>query len=259
MLNTVQPNLGQLLCRIVNVTYWNALMPGEGTAAMDNLMATAASGDFILAVEGAVAVGGRGRFAIPFRIDGYNVTSWELIRWLAPTPEMVLLEQCLLGAEFLQNHIRHFYLLALPNYLPASALLQINRGLSPIMPETSKDGVNLTQAQQSTLVEHYFQAMEAGRKCHEMSAIFGGKIPHQHGMTAAGAAVTPTASQQVQFRSLLHQVQDFIHEAFLPDLYFLADKYPNYEGIGAGPNRFLCFGLFDPRYGGNQIHINLKV
>ncbi|HEX7714603.1 MAG TPA: hydrogenase small subunit [Bacillota bacterium] len=90
MLNTVQPNLGQLLCKMVSVIYWSALMPDQGTAAVDNLMATAASGDFILAVEGAIAVGGRGRFAVPFRIDGYNFTSLELIRWLAPKARYII-------------------------------------------------------------------------------------------------------------------------------------------------------------------------
>ena len=182
----------------------------------------------------------------------HGYTSTRLVRkilGLEPTPEIVLLEQCLLGAEFFQNHIRHFCSLALPDYLPAAALPRINQGLSP---ETAPGfDVNVSQAQQHMLLEHYFRAMEASRKCHEMLAVFGGKIPHQHGMTAAGVAVIPTASRQVQFRSLLHQVQDFIHEAFLPDLHFIAERYPDYETIGAGPNRFLCFGLFNPRYGGH--------
>lgn len=183
----------------------------------------------------------------------HGYTSARLVRkilGLTPTPEMILLEQCLLGAEFLQNHIRHFYLLALPDYLPATALPQINEGLTSIMPQAVTES-RMNRDQERLLVDHYFQAIEAGRKCHEMLAIFGGKIPHQHGLTAAALGVAPTASQLAQFRSLLHQVQEFIQRAFLPDLYFLAANFPDYETIGAGPGRFLSFGLFDPRYGGH--------
>jgi hydrogenase large subunit len=45
----------------------------------------------------------------------------EQIYGMLPTPEMLLLQQAMLGAEFLQNHIRHFYLLALPDYLGTGA------------------------------------------------------------------------------------------------------------------------------------------
>src|SRR5512139_1260436 len=45
---------------------------------------------------------------------------------VTPTPEIILLQQLMLGAEFLQNHIRHFYLLALPDYLNHQLLPEHN-------------------------------------------------------------------------------------------------------------------------------------
>jgi hydrogenase large subunit len=171
---------------------------------------------------------------------------------VALTPEIALLQQAMLGAEFLQNHIRHFYLLALPDYL--NTQLMSERTLSsPPTPQTQncKEGSRFNEVEQRHLVEHYFMAMEYSRKCHELLAIFGGKIPHQHGLTAAGAAVTPDASKRIQFLALLKEVQTFIKTIMLPDVYRLAEVYRDHRHIGVRPARLISFGLFDPNLGGN--------
>ncbi|OIQ12659.1 nickel-dependent hydrogenase large subunit [Neomoorella thermoacetica] len=157
-------------------------------------------------------------------------------------PEARMLQQAMLGAEFLQNHIRHFYLLALPDYLESSSLPGSGTGL--------KDR-RFTTAQTKLLVDHYFAAMEYSRKCHEMLAVFGGKIPHQHGLVAQGVTVAPTADKKMQFLSLLKQVQDFLTQVMVPDAYLLAEVYPDYFHIGTRPPRFISFGLFEPEFGGH--------
>ena len=163
------------------------------------------------------------------------------------TPETSLLQQLMLGAEFLQNHIRHFYLLALPDYLDTNSLPDF------AIPVVTSDGdqSRFTKAQQHTLVEHYFAAMEYSRKCHEMLAIFGGKIPHQHGLVSEGVTLTPTADRRLQFSSLLCQVREFIETIMLPDLYLLENVYPDYYEIGLGTTNFISYGLFDPKLGGH--------
>jgi hydrogenase large subunit len=93
--------------------------------------------------------------------------------------------------------------------------------------------------------------MDYSAKCHEMLAVFGGKIPHQHGLTAGGVTVPPTADKRMQFSALLQQVHQFIQNFMLPDVYLLAETYPDYFEIGTRPNRFISFGLFDPRFGGH--------
>ncbi len=155
------------------------------------------------------------------------------------TPEAALLQQVMLGAEFLQNHIRHFYLLALPDYLDNDSLSATARQ------ETSR----FSTEQQRLLTEHYFAAMEYSAKCHEMLAIFAGKIPHQHGLVSEGVSVTPNAENRLQFLSLLRQVREFIKSFMLPDVYLLAEVYRDYLDIGSRPARFLSYGLFDPNLG----------
>ncbi|HEX3047311.1 MAG TPA: nickel-dependent hydrogenase large subunit [Bacillota bacterium] len=170
----------------------------------------------------------------------------ERIYGIEPPPEVILLQQAMLGAEYLQNYIRHFYLLALPDYLDATPIINFPAPGGP-SPEKSR----FTPAQQQFLMEHYLASMEASRKCHEMLAVFGGKIPHQHGLTGAGVTVFPDTERRIQFLSLLQQVQGFIQQIMLPDVYLLAEVYPDYLTIGSGPGTFLSYGLFDPRFGGH--------
>ena len=168
----------------------------------------------------------------------------EQVYDIMPVPELILLRQIMLGAEFLQNHIRHFYLLALPDYLNTGALPDSGMQLSPA-------GSRFSQTEQRQLTEHYFSAMEYSRKCHDMLAVFGGKTPHQHGLTPEGIAVFPDADRRKQFVSLLQPVKDFLADVQFADVFLLAKNYPEYFQIGSGPYRYISYGLFDPRFGGH--------
>lgn len=156
-----------------------------------------------------------------------------------PPPEAQRLRQAMLGAEFLQNHLRHFYLLALPDYLrPADT------------PEAAGD-FRFTPAQARDLARHRLGALEASRQAHEMLAVFAGKAPHPHGLVRGGVTVRPAADQQMQFLGLLGRVEAFIREALVPDTELLAAVYPDYFAIGRRPPFFLSYGLFDPALGGS--------
>ncbi|HEX2953139.1 MAG TPA: nickel-dependent hydrogenase large subunit, partial [Bacillota bacterium] len=114
-----------------------------------------------------------------------------------------------------------------------------------------KEESRFNKEEQHSLIEHYFLAMEYSRKCHDMLAVFGGKTPHQHGLTPEGVAVFPDADRRKQFLSLLKLVQNFLTDIQLQDVYLLAKVYPEYFQIGSGPYRFISYGLFDPRFGGH--------
>jgi hydrogenase small subunit len=90
LLNSVAPGLRQILCSLVAVKYWNALMPDQGTRAREMLFQTAEAGDFILAVEGAIATAGQGRYVIPFQNDESVFTSEELLHYLAPKARFIM-------------------------------------------------------------------------------------------------------------------------------------------------------------------------
>jgi hydrogenase small subunit len=84
MLNTVDPELGQVICSLLDIRYWNAIMPDQGRTALDILLQTAEQANFILAVEGAVATAGSGIYSVPFHINGHQLSSLELLQYLAP-------------------------------------------------------------------------------------------------------------------------------------------------------------------------------
>jgi len=175
----------------------------------------------------------------------HGVTAANLVRRIygvTVSKEVSILQQALLGAEFLQNHIRHFYLLVLPDYLDSQFLTASY---------SKKMTSRFSPDAQQHLAEHYYLAMDYSAKCHEMLAIYGGKIPHQHGLVAEGITLPPNAGNRLQFLSLLAEVRGFIREIMLPDIYLLAETYPDYLEIGTGAARFISFGLFDPRFGGH--------
>lgn len=158
-------------------------------------------------------------------------------------PNAVLLRNLVFGADLLQNHIRHFYVLGLPDFA---------RGPDqpPWTPRYEK-GYRFTRQQTRRLTDHYLEALEASRLAHEMVVVFGGKVPHQHGIVAGGATVPPSADNIRLFGTMLERVASFIENRLLPDTELLADTYRDYYQIGRGHgHQFSYGGLPDPGRGG---------
>ncbi|KAB2952650.1 nickel-dependent hydrogenase large subunit [Heliorestis acidaminivorans] len=139
------------------------------------------------------------------------------------------------SCEFLQNHLRHFYLYTLPDFikLPQKQCLYENSRDYRFPPKINE-----------LLVANYFQAFEISRLAHEMIAIFGGKAPHDHGIFVGGLTVHPTIDKISKFRSLLKKIKSFALEKMLHDVYTLAHYYEDYFQMGQGPGHLLSFGLF---------------
>lgn len=81
-----------------------------------------------------------------------------------------LLRNLMLGGNYLQSHITHFYDLSLPDYVQLPEI-------APFSPHYTGD-FRFNKEANETLAVHYFKALEIRRKCHEMVAQFGGKMPH---------------------------------------------------------------------------------
>jgi hydrogenase small subunit len=90
ILNSVDPEVGQILCSLVEVRFWSTLMPDQGQKAQEQLFTTAESGDFILIVEGAISTADRGRYTVPFKTGDYLFTSEELLLYLAPKAKYII-------------------------------------------------------------------------------------------------------------------------------------------------------------------------
>jgi hydrogenase large subunit len=147
-----------------------------------------------------------------------------------------VLRNLILGADFLQSHIRHICLLALPDYVRGPKI-------GPFVPGYTKD-YRLPEKTNEAMVQHYFEAVGASRLAHDLVTLLGGKAPHTHGLLAGGSTVPPSADVLMEFRFKLKRVNGFIRDKMIPDVFTLADAYQDYYEIGSRSPNLLAYGLF---------------
>jgi hydrogenase large subunit len=164
-----------------------------------------------------------------FGVDGKVPDNGKLIRAL------------IFGANFLQSHILHFYHLAALDYVDAVGALG---ELYPFVPRYEGD-YRISGKANAELVNHYVTALDIRRKCHEMLAIFGGKMPHEVGIVPGGVTEKPTEDKITNFLWRLNEIRNFVDNVYIPDVLAVAKSYDDYFGIGAGCKRLLSYGGFD--------------
>lgn len=153
-----------------------------------------------------------------------------------------LLRNLLLGSNYIQSHILHFYLLAGLDYLygPATA---------PWLPIWD---VDMRIPSSPTIIAHIVSAVEARRRAHEMGAIIGGRMPSAHAIISGGYTATPTASDITNFRTQLVWLTNFIQNTYIPDVQTVASVYTDYFSIGKGYGNLLAYGVFEQDNDGND-------
>lgn len=172
------------------------------------------------------------------------------------TPNALLMRNLIFGADNLQNHLRHFYVLCLPDYIRGPKI-------PPYEPQTNFDR-RLSDSENARLMESYWKGMEMSRNAHQLLAIYGGKAPHQHGIIVGGTSMTPDADRTSRFRGVLQTILDFVNGHMLPDVELLARRYNDYFKIGQGPGTFMSYGMFPENRKGNTkypsgVYLNGKV
>ena len=156
---------------------------------------------------------------------------------LTPPENARIIRNLILGAEFLQSHILHFYHLVLLSYIKGPEV-------SPWAPAWDIDQ-RFSPADNQVLVEHYLQALSMRRQAHEMAAIFGGKMPHTAAFEAGGVLVGVDRSMIDRFINYLDPLISFIDNVYTPDVDLLGSYYPEYYSLGRGYGNLLAFGVFD--------------
>jgi len=147
-----------------------------------------------------------------------------------------LLRNLIMGADFLQNHIRHLFLFSLSDYVTSPEM-------SPFTPSYSTDK-RLPKKTNDVMIQHIFESMEISRLAHELMTLLGGKAPFPHGVLAGGSTVPPSADIIMNFKSKLTKINQFIKSTMMPDVFTLAEAYPDYYEIGCRPPDMLEYGLF---------------
>lgn len=147
-----------------------------------------------------------------------------------------LLRNLILGGNYLQSHIIHFYQLSLPDYVQGP-------DIAPFTPRYNGD-FRLNKETSDRLMGHYFKALDIRRKCHEMVAQFSGKMPHQASIIAGGVTQNATKERIAAYRKLLAEVAAFINNEYQEDVGVIAAAYNEYFKLGRGPANFLVYGAF---------------
>ena len=152
-----------------------------------------------------------------------------------------LIRALIFGANFLQSHVLHFYHLAALDYVDAAGAIG---DVAPFVPRYEGD-YRVSGEANAELVNHYVQALDIRRKCQEMLAIFGGKMPHNVGIVPGGVTEQLSEDKITNFLWRLNEARDFIENTYIPDVIAVAKVYDDYFGVGAGCKRLLSYGGFD--------------
>jgi len=174
-------------------------------------------------------------------------------------PNARLMRNLIQGAHVVQDHILHFYHLAALDYVDITDVAKyegkdsdlnsvkdfIIRGeLGPFVPRYEGD-YRLPPECNQQAVAHYLKALEIRRTGQEMVSIFSGKIPHSVGIVPGGVTSTPAVDKIISFLWKLRILQDFINNAYIPDVLAIAGAYSDYLEIGGGCKNLLSYGAYD--------------
>lgn len=145
-----------------------------------------------------------------------------------------ILRNLVLGANFIQSHILHFYLLAALDYItpPASA---------PFTPVWNVD--LMRSASMSQIATNFVTAIGMRRQAHEMAAIFAGRMPGLSAIQAGGFTTKPTSTMITSFTNYLNTLIGFITNNYIPDVQLLSSIYTDYHQIGLAGN-LIAYGVF---------------
>ena len=154
-----------------------------------------------------------------------------------------ILRNLTLGANFIQSHILHFYLLAALDYIAGPQT-------SPWTPLWDHDFKS--DSRTSTVISHLAQALDARQRAHQLGAVYGGRMPSSHAYIPGGFTSTPNTQSQNEFRTHLDWLVQFIRNVYVPDVLAVADVYSEYFDIGKGCGNLLAYGVFDQSDGGGS-------
>ncbi len=156
---------------------------------------------------------------------------------LAPTANGQHLTNLILAADTIQNHLRHFYLLTMPDYAAMP-------DTPPWTPHPAKHDLRLPPQATAALQDHLSAAINVSALAHELMAMFGAKAPHQQTILVTGVTRQIDADTVKAATALLREIRYFVEGAHLPDAQLLAAHYPDYRAIGKSGGNFMSYGMF---------------
>ena len=152
----------------------------------------------------------------------------------------------ILGANYLQSHILHFYHLAALDYCNGP-------DTAPFIPRYANNDMRLPKELNDVAVGQYLEALEMRKICHEMVALLGGKMPHVQGIVVGGATEIPTREALNAYAERFKKVRQFVLEKYVPIVYLLAGPYGDLLKTGVGHKNLVSWGVFPLDNKGNTL------
>lgn len=164
---------------------------------------------------------------------------------LKPLPAGELIRNIIFAADILQNHLRHFYLLTLPDYVKGP-----NR--PPFTPVLTTD-YRIPKQLNDEMMDHYWKGAEMAAYAHQILAIFGAKAPHQQTIYPLGVSTPIDAEKIIMARSIVDKITTFVEHFMLRDAETIGKYYADYFNIGVGYGNLMSFGMFPQGATGKRV------
>jgi len=155
---------------------------------------------------------------------------------IEPPPNGRIIRNLILGSNYLQSHILHFFHLAALDYVKGP-------DVPPFIPRYEGD-YRFPESVNTEVVNTYLEALKMRRRAHEMTALWGGRMPHNQAIVPGGVTEVPDSQKIVDFKFRLAELIQFIDTKYVPTVKAVAATYPEYFNIGVGCKNMLSFGAF---------------
>ncbi len=182
-----------------------------------------------------------------------------------PSYNGTLMRNIVQAANFLHSHILHFYVLSAVDFIDVTAILSYggkdagmhelrdwvkaqieSKVYLPAAPFLPRYDANYLESKDANLglLKNYLKALDVRRTCHELAALFAGKVPHMATIVPGGMTQRVDASKIAAAQGFMDTIRPFIEQCYLPDVLAVAKAFPDYWKLGAGVGNFLSYGVF---------------
>jgi Ni,Fe-hydrogenase I large subunit len=187
-----------------------------------------------------------------------------------------LIRNLVMGAEFIYDHVLHFYQLSALDYIDIMAIADYKGNDKELLAVKDKI-VSLVQAKDTYpltpryepdefsvkdpdivihAVRNYLKALKMHAKARNMGAIWGGRTPHYQNIVVGGVTSYPDINQVARFRTMLDEQAKFINEVYIPDVlaFGTGPLWPLAKmGVGGGHYNYLSYGSFEKDTSGKDL------
>ncbi|MEW6585050.1 MAG: nickel-dependent hydrogenase large subunit [Nitrospirota bacterium] len=178
-----------------------------------------------------------------------------------------LIRNLVMGAEYIYDHVLHFYQLSALDYIDIMAIADYKgkdkellavkdkivglvkaKDTYPLTPRYEPDEFTVKDPDiVISAVKHYLDALKMHANARHMGAIWGGRTPHYQNIVVGGVTSYPDVNQVARFRTMLDAQKKFVEEVYIPDVlaFGTGPLWPLATmGVGRGHLNYLSYGDF---------------